>query len=91
MKQLRRIEIEPSDNGGHTVTSHFKATPAKRSGAMNSGIYMEHSEPEMHTFGPKEHGAVISHISKALGLKSDEAEQRKEQVAAGSKANEDFD
>lgn len=76
-KKLRRLEIEPADNGGHTITHHFKSQPRK---GPNGSVGMDYPDHEQHTFGPeeKQQHAVLSHIAQALGFKKVAAAERKE-------------
>jgi hypothetical protein len=67
-KQLRSMEIEVAENGGHTITHRFKAKPVMRRGSMGGGMGMDHPEPEQHVFGPADGGKVMEHIKKNLGL-----------------------
>ena len=41
-KEIRRIEIEPAKNGGHTVTHHYRDMPMHSS---KSGVGMSYQEP----------------------------------------------
>lgn len=52
---IRRIEIEPAENGGHTVTHFMKEKPIKDSRG-HSGMSMGYQEPEKHVFGDSEDG-----------------------------------
>ena len=61
--EIHHIEIHPADNGGHMVEHHYKAAPASKSGA-----FMEHKEPERHSFGPKESKGMMNHLKEHLGL-----------------------
>lgn len=72
-KSIRRIEIEPAQNGGHTVTHHFKDT-ASHSG--KDGMQMRYHNPESHVFGPKDGHAMLAHVANQLAIpegKNDEA------------------
>lgn len=64
-KHIRRIEIEPAENGGHTVTHHFKETPSHSS---KSGIGMSYTEPERHVFGPEQGHDMLAHIANHLAI-----------------------
>ena len=75
---LERLEIEKAANGGITVRHHFKPKVSSHRGMLG----MEHMEPEVHSFGPKEHHLVTAHITKALGLKN-QAEEAAEAAAEG--------
>jgi hypothetical protein len=60
--KLSRMEIEPSANGGHTITHHM---PMKRS---KSAAFMEREEPQKFTFGPEQHEEAMNHIREHLGM-----------------------
>jgi hypothetical protein len=64
-KSIRSIEIEPAQNGGHTVTHRFKPTPAHTS---KHGINMSMVEPEQHVFGPDEGHAMLAHVANHLEI-----------------------
>lgn len=64
-KMIRRMEIEPAENGGHTVTHHFKETPTHSS---RSGMGMAYTEPEQHVFGPKEGHEMLAHVANHLSI-----------------------
>ncbi len=63
-KEIRRIEIEPAENGGHTVTHHYKE--AKREG--KHGLSMSYVEPEHHVFVPGEGHAMLAHVANHLAI-----------------------
>ena len=54
---LQRMEIEPADNGGFTVTHHMKSKPSKK---KNEPSHYE--EPKKHVFSS--HAEMIHHVSK---------------------------
>jgi len=62
---IRRMEIEPAQNGGHTVTHHFKET-ARHS--AKHGMMPGYSEPESHVFGPGDGHAMLAHIANHLSI-----------------------
>lgn len=66
-REIRSIEIEPAENGGHTVTHRFKSSPNPSKRGSLSDVY---HEPETHVFGPDDDKKVIPHITKALGIKT---------------------
>jgi hypothetical protein len=68
-KQLRSMEIEPAENGGHVVTQRYKARPVLRKGAMSGGMGMDSPESEQHVFGPGDGRKLHAHIAQHLGLK----------------------
>lgn len=62
---IRRIEIEPAENGGHTVTHHFRETPHH---SAKHGIGMAYTEPEHHVFGPDEGHEMLAHVANHLEI-----------------------
>jgi len=46
-KEIRRMVIEPAENGGHTVSHEYK--PIQREG--RHGMSESYLEPEKHVFG----------------------------------------
>lgn len=68
---IRRIEIEPAENGGHTVTHHFKETPHHSS---KHGIGMSYTEPEHHVFGPEEGHEMLAHVANHLHIPEPDAD-----------------
>lgn len=79
-KVIRRIEIEPAENGGHTVSHHYKES-AKRDGKSHSGMAMMMPEPEHHVFGKDEGHEMLAHIANHLGIAEpkDKAEEHEEE------------
>lgn len=75
-KQLHRIEIEPAENGGHTVKHHFREI-AKDS-KSHAGVSMRYHEPESHVFGPEEGHEMLAHIANHLGIKEPDGERERE-------------
>jgi len=67
-KRLRRMEIEPADNGGHLVRHHFEANLRYRRG-LAGGFEEAARAPEEHVFGRGEHKELLEHIGQHLGLK----------------------
>jgi hypothetical protein len=66
-KEIRRLEIEPAETGGHTITHYFKDRP--RNDTKN-GMHMEYQEPEKHVFGTDEDEKMLGHVATHLGLKT---------------------
>ena len=64
-KKIRRMEIEPAENGGHTITHHFKESPTHSS---KSGMGMSYTEPERHVFGPEDGHEMLAHVANALAI-----------------------
>jgi hypothetical protein len=79
--QIRRIEIEPAENGGHTVTHHYKEEPRKNS-RSHAGVAMEYHEPEHHVFGKEEGHEMLAHLANHLGIAEpkDAAEEHEEEA-----------
>lgn len=76
-KEIRRIEVEPAENGGHTVTHHFKEEKVKDRHA-HSGISMGYTEPEHHVFGKDEGHAMLAHIANHLQIPEPGGEKERE-------------
>ena len=66
-ERLIRIEIEPSENGGHTVTHHLRPKMTKSRDA-HSGMAMGYQEPEKHVFGADEGHEMLAHVANHLGI-----------------------
>lgn len=58
-KELRSMEIEKGENGGHTVTHRFHPG--------TNGEYRESEGP--HVFGASEGKQLMAHITEHLGIK----------------------
>lgn len=71
--EVSRIEIEPSENGGHTVTHHKKPKMSRDRGA-HSGMSMGYEEPEKHVFGKGEGHEMLAHVANHLGIEAGEGE-----------------
>ena len=82
MADLDSISISPAKNGGFSVKHSYKPKPTYKKGA-NGGFGVEYNAPEEHVFGPKEHAALVAHISKALKLREapEEAAEAKAEAA----------
>ena len=76
--KIRRMEIEPSDNGGHTVTHSYKSSPGK------SGAFMESEPSKSYTFGPGDHEKLLTHVDTHLNL--NQIEKSEENTAEDGKA-----
>lgn len=63
-KEIRRIEIEPAENGGHTVTHHYK--PMQRE--SKHGVMENYVEPEQHVFGADEGHEMLAHVANHLEI-----------------------
>lgn len=63
-KEIRRVEIEPAENGGHTVTHHFKdAVKHGRHGDVSHFV-----EPERYVFGPNDGHKMLAHVANHLQI-----------------------
>lgn len=62
---VSRMEVEPADNGGYTVTTHFKSN---KNGASRFSGPSDYKEPHKGVFTHIDH--AIDHIKKHLGGKA---------------------
>jgi hypothetical protein len=76
-KKLIRMEIEPAENGGHTVTHHYKEE-MKRDAKSHAGISMGYQEPERHVFGGDDGHGMLAHVATHLGIDAGEGEASEE-------------
>lgn len=67
-ERLRRMEIEPTEDGGHIVTHHEREKPIKNR-SSHSGMSMGYSEPKRHAFGKEEGHEMLAHVANHLGIK----------------------
>lgn len=80
-KMIRRMEIEPAENGGHMVTHSFKDMPSH---STKNGMSMAYQEPEKHVFGANQGHEMLAHIANHLSIpegkqmESVEAESKEE-------------
>lgn len=72
-KEIRRIEIEPAENGGHTVTHHYKESRVRDS-KSHSGIGLSYQEPEHHVFGKSQGHEMLAHVANHLSIPEHSAE-----------------
>jgi hypothetical protein len=84
-KMIRRMEIEPAENGGHMVTHHFKEMPT-HSGKIGMG--MAYQEPEKHVFGENEGHAMLAHIANHLAIPESMGEKKEEMAPEKESAEE---
>lgn len=63
-KEIRRMEIEPAENGGHTVTHHYKEMTKEG----RHGIQISYVEPEHHVFGADEGHEMLAHVANHLDI-----------------------
>jgi len=78
--KLTRMEIEPAENGGHTVTHHLKAMPSHSS---KMGMGMQYHEPEKHVFGEGEGHEMLAHVANHLGIKAEESDKVENEDGVG--------
>jgi hypothetical protein len=76
-EELRKIEIEPAQNGGHTVTHHRKPKMSKDRHA-HAGMSMGYEEPAHHVFGKEEGHEMLAHIANHLGIEAGTSEGKEE-------------
>lgn len=75
-RKLLRIEIEPAENGGHTVTHHYRDSPHHSS---KSGVGMSYTPPEHHVFGPHEGHEMLAHVANHLNVPEPEEKDENEE------------
>ena len=71
---LHSISIAPAFNGGFTVTHRFMPK-ASYSRGLGGGFGMNSQPDQQHSFGPGQHGQLVAHLVKALGLGEARAEE----------------
>lgn len=62
-KKIRRMEIEPAKNGGHTITHVYHRMQGAKSGAFDA-----YPDDDKHVFGPDQCEDAIAHIRGHLGI-----------------------
>lgn len=86
--EIRRMEIEPAENGGHMITHYYK----EQAGRVNEA--MRYHEPEKHVFGADEGHDMLAHIAnhleipveeKRMSLKPEAVERIREKAGKGMK------
>jgi hypothetical protein len=77
--ELRKMEIEPAENGGHTVTHHKKPKMSKDRHS-HAGMSMGYEEPEHHVFGKDEGHEMLAHIANHLGISEGMGKEEKDEV-----------
>lgn len=55
--KLRKIEIEPDEQGGARITHHFQPEMGK------SGAFMSRKSPTPFHFGPGQGKEILAHLS----------------------------
>lgn len=75
-KEIRKMEVEPAENGGFTVTHHFKESPSHSS---KSGMGMSYTPPEAHVFGPEDGHEMLAHVANHLDI-PEMVKQEKDEV-----------
>ncbi len=78
-KEMRRMEIEPAEGGGHMVTHHYKEM--QRNG--KHGIQTSYVEPERHVFGADEAHDMLAHVANHLAIDEKENDNETNQPEAG--------
>jgi hypothetical protein len=73
-KEIRRMTIEPAENGGHTVSHEY--APSQREG--RHGMIASYVEPEKHVFGANEGHAMLAHVANHLNIPESEEGQKEE-------------
>ena len=71
-KEIRSIEIEPAENGGHTVTHRYK--DMQRDG--KHGMVSNYIEPEHHVFGPEDGHEMLAHVANHLEIPENEGDEK---------------
>jgi hypothetical protein len=71
--RVRRIEIHPADNGGHTVETSFHPKET------TSAAFSEYEEPKKAVFGKNQHEEMIDHVRQHLGIPDDGGEAESEE------------
>lgn len=66
-KEIRSIEVEKAENGGHTVTHRFQH--------QSEGPY---HEAETHVFGKSEGAKLLAHLTEHLGINAGAANESEE-------------
>ena len=86
-KELERIEIKKSDNGGHIVTHYHRAV--EHEGRF--GIQTIPAEAEEHVFGSTEGHDMLAHVANALEIKEPkkEEEEEEEEGRSGQKGEDE--
>lgn len=75
-KMLHHIEIHPAENGGHTVSHHYREM--SRDPKAHSGVSMMHHEPETHVFGKEEGHDMLAHVANHLKIAEPKEEAEEE-------------
>ena len=66
--QVDTISIKKAEGGGHVVTHEMARRPMHTRG-NGGGVGYEREEPKVHPFSGDEHGKMMNHIGKHLGIK----------------------
>ena len=78
-KEIRRMTIEPAENGGHTVSHEYKE--AQREG--KHGLVSSYVEPEKHVFGADEGHEMLAHVANHLNVpESEDGEKESDETPA---------
>ena len=70
-KEMRRMEIEPAEGGGHLVTHHYKDMQRE----SKHGMMSSYVEPERHVFGEDEGHEMLAHVANHLEIPEMEGDE----------------
>ena len=84
---IERMEIRPSDNGGHTVM-HYEKPKMSRDSKAHAGMSMGYTEPKSFTFGKDEGHEMLAHVANHLHIKE---MAKEESGGAGEQETEEGD
>ena len=70
-KEIRRMVIEPAENGGHVVSHEYK--PIQREGRY--GMNESYVEPEKHVFGADQGHEMLAHVANHLAIPEHEDQE----------------
>lgn len=78
-KEIRKIEIEPSENGGHTVIHHYR----ERVRHGKHGEVHGFVEPEHHVFGAKQGHEMLAHVANHLEIPETQKNEEEPEESEG--------
>ena len=87
-REMRRMEIEPAENGGHTVTHHYRETPTH---SGKGGVQMAYQEPEHHVFGADQGHEMLAHLANHLNIPEGKKMEAPEKESAEETGGYDAD
>ena len=79
-KEIRRMIIEPAENGGHTVSHDYK--PIQREG--RHGMSESYVEPDKHVFGADQGHEMLAHVANHLEIPEHEESKETPEMEAKS-------